>query len=622
MNNKIILIFAMFFASLLAVNFANAAPVTCLRTVDDYWCTEVSDIKYCDADYGTAVDPAQCAPVCCVNVEGQCNSFLTKIECEAFGGTAIGAGSCYNENQAKYQQCSIGSCNLAGDIKFGVSKSECDVLAAKNGLGNDEYSFSVETSRTQSRSSSLNIITGRVTHEEEYEDQQSLSDQQNFDANQDNAQNTQGDSNRNANTLAPDFGCCVVGDSCDILKKGSCIAQGGKFNAGKICGQIDECANNCQGTTVECSQDGSAIVTRNGCSEIIDVNTCSASTYCKINSGQAQCVSNDCSTGGKIVFPEINVGGGKTIPSKEAINIDNKMLGGKNRKDGESWCMVFGQVKGDNDNKNEHDVYFLEKSAALKTWDDEIWKHSAGLTTYRFSCNNGEVSSSQCGGEFRDEVCISSFETDLINKGDFEEKDLYCEKSDYGEKLNDYVSRSRNNYEQASCEQNKEDQIDKCKANFPKGSIFYQPETSSPPISSNIQPECSLCGKGAWNVCNEDECRRLGDCTAVGPGLGKIAGNCAKYALLAEALWLTAGSINPTGGGAFANPGWAGALTPSGIGFTSYGPLYFVKSELIPYAIYFGVGFFAYGQVVGDIRNAVQGQPPDPGYIGDGRIQR
>ena len=620
MNKRLILIFVIAFTILFAIDFAAAAPVTCLRTVDDYWCTEVSDVKYCDTDYGTVNNPAQCAPVCCVNVEGQCNSFLTKVECENFGGIALGVGACYNGKESKYNQCSIGDCNLAGDVRFGVSKSECDVLAAKNGMRLDEYSFSAETGNVRNQqTSSLSLITGSVIQEDLNENLQQLQDSQdsgnsNFDVDNAASQGNQNQAIGNANTLqGTSLGCCVVGDSCSVSNQGNCLIRKGQFNSGKICGEVSQCTS-CQGSNVECSPDGSSIVTRNGCGEIINRNACAASTYCKINNEQAQCVSNDCSTGGKIVFPEINIGGGKTIPSKETISVDNKILGGKNKRlDGESWCMVFGQIKGDSDKKNEHDVYFLEKSAALKIFGGEIWKHSAGLTTYRFTCNNGIVSSSQCGGEFRDEICISSFETDLVRNDVVKNNELYCNipSSNYAGKLNEYVQSSRNNYEQAICELNIADKIKDCRANYPKGSLFYESETSSPPVSSAIQqPQCSRCGDGFMNVCGEDECRRLDDCTAIAPGFGKVAGNCVKYALLAEAVWLTAGSITPIA----VNPGWGGTVG------SVKGPLEFIGSKTIRTVIAFGITDI----LAGDPAKIGEklGLKEKPEYVGDGRIQK
>ena len=562
MKRKNFFIFGiLFFVSIIFTNFVSA-DITCGMTIDGLWCGAAPDESYCVFDYGIVTDPSQCSSVCCVN-EGICTSSSSKIECLTNGGTIVGYGSCYGTDSKPIYQCAEDRC-LLGDELLTTSRARCDYLAAQKGLSFGEYSFG------------------------------------------------QKDVEKTSNKLVPpSLGCCVKGNSCSLKNEGSCVIAGGKFNAGKSCSDSSLAGScpQCQGVVRSCSSDHSSVLIKNGCGQIEKIENCKQFEYCENKGGVVGCYSTECKVGEKILLPPVDIGGGKII-TPEPITITEDMLGEKNsRQNGESWCMVSGQVGGDSEKRNNVEVFFLSKHQAIADYGDDLWKHSAGLTFHRFTCNNGEISFNQCGGDLRDEICITKSELNYLDWGNYNEDILYC--------LNDQTKLQKDGHilkvpvdtrkrEEAFCEKNLEDSIEGCRAAFPKGSYYYQPTSAklspSPPIQKS---QCGNCGKGFFNACGKDECRKLDDCSVSGPGFGKIAGGCVKYAIIFEATWLTAGSLSGgTGGtGAFANPGWGGTIPATLEGASVAGPLA-TFGETAGFAIPAAFTYWSYANVKKDVSEA------------------
>tara|TARA_Y100000310_G_scaffold186143_1_gene186178 strand:- start:3626 stop:5425 length:1800 start_codon:yes stop_codon:yes gene_type:complete len=572
--------------------------VLCSKTVDDLWCMEVDDESYCDPEYGT-VDAYRCEPVCCVGAEGECTSFMPREECLVNGGSPVGNGACYRSGVSFTSECERGVCDLAGDIST-VTREQCNYQASERGLSSGEYGFNTAAQNEAG--------AARIALE---------------------------DSSR---------GCCVESSgSCSYTKESSCVIGGGDFNVGKFCSDpslIDTCPQ-CQGAEEEeCSRDASAILRKNSCGQILETTTCPEHKYCVEENSEVKCVSYDCSAGDTIVFPKVNIGGGQFVSSKRGVKIDDTLLGGVNkRKNGESWCMISGHLFGDGTNK-DHDVEspFLPKHEAIALYGDELWKHSAGLSFHKFSCQNGVISQDQCGGAFRDEICVTKSELEYIANTRSNEDILYCLNNQvtksYYNKLdfdleNDgnilYVNspafHNDNYWEEGICKENKENIIKDCRASFPIGSFFYQPTVANPSLDQAVQPsQCNHCGDGFWNVCGGSECRKLDDCTAEGPGFGKVAKNCAKYALIFEAMWLTAGSLSGGMGAEGAllhNPGWGGPLGTLGLAGKAPAEMKLTKAgkalNLLGTGIKYSAPVWAATTVSGDIRKNI-GDGGEPEY--------
>ena len=568
MKTKNIFIFGIIF--LVGIFFTNlvSAEVTCSKTIDGFWCGVAPDESYCDSGYGTITDPSQCSGVCCVN-QGICTSFSSKVECLVNGGTIAAYGSCYS-NGNPINSCVEDKCFL-GDELLTVTRARCDYLAAQRGLSFGEYSFGKKEVEKSSN-----------------------------------------------NPVPASLGCCVQGSSCSLKNEGNCFISGGKFNAGKSCSDnsLAGSCSQCQGVVRSCSKDHSSVLVKNKCGQVEKIENCKEFEFCDNKDGVVGCYSNECEAGGKIVLPAVDIGSGKKI-IPEPITITAEMLGlegsnVKSRQNGESWCMVSGQVRSDNKNKNT-EVFFLSKPEAIAKYDDGLWAYSAGLTFHRFVCNNGKIDLEQCGGEFRDEICVTKSELNYLDWGKYSEDILYCLNDGRKLKKDGHILQAPvdlREREEAFCRENLEDKIEDCRAAFPKGSFFYQPtsprHSPSPPIQQN---QCGRCGKGFFNVCGNDECRLLDDCSFNGAGFGKIAWGCVKYAAIFEATWLTAGSLVPgssgigSAGSAFVNPGWGGVIpgTIEGVSGVA-GPLatYGSLAKLIP----LGVTYWSYGKITSDVKEA------------------
>ena len=446
-----------------------------------------------------------------------------------------------------------------------------------------------------------------------------------------------------ANRVSTFPSCQLVG--CVFIATGQCT-----FVSNERCGVLGGAIDPSITTQVQCnnyqppivsSGTAGATVVRNVCSNdkrkiigldasnnpISEIETCFDNEKCVDANDVPECVSTSCKVGENTVLRTYNIGTGKLFI--EETGITHEMMGVKlnsasrtiappvERRDGESWCMIYGSDDGENWNLlpkfyTTKQVYLSEVSDSDKYsatyMKSDYKKYSAGQRHSVYRCDSGNIVVEQ-GDLFRDVggICLENSEPEYYFIGqEDEEKWATCQArnindrekyidaikevednvytpvledlsvvrnprarpsatstspdsriQDYSDyKLNDGFSHARlvDNWDTRT-RSNSGESIT-CRAKYPIGNEFYDDG-----VVEVIAPEirCNSCGDGFWNQCDDNECYRKGDCS-YDEGTG-VLGGCVKGAAIAEAIYLTAGSIGLHSGGGWSSVFVSGAPT-------------------------------------------------------------
>ena len=490
---------------------------------------------------------SQSTGFCCLEKSGYCSPNKAENDCKDSGGIIQGVGACYDANGiSPYNSCSLSACTFFNGKCSIQSVARCESV----------LKGTVNTELTAEQCSEMNIPVNVG-------------------------------------------GCCISSDeSCGISSRNQC--DGNFFE--KNCNQVSECQEKGGEVREGCSEDGRKVIKTNqfGIREIEELPEDEA---CVIEDGKIKRKSTSCKVGEKTKVITFNLDSGQSLFKEEPII--EKMLGAfkgegvNERKNGESWCIVYGSSDGVN--------WDLYPKSALEEDDDLRIKYSAGQRHYIYTCKNGDVTP-EPGDLFRGNggVCFQNDEIRYYLIGTPDEWAATCDYKEFGygygsdndkksmeekirystavvsghrvrqkKEVNSGIINYQNGFSQAKLVDNyeftngckKEDK----KPRYPVGNQFY--DVAVTPVNAPTV-KCGQCGEGFWNRCGSKECYKLGDCSYGGRELwrgvfGGIIPDCVKGAIIAEVAYLTAGSagLHDFGGwGSVLEGGGAGAGHPRGAG--------------------------------------------------------
>ncbi|MBI4009880.1 MAG: hypothetical protein HY361_01635 [Candidatus Aenigmarchaeota archaeon] len=345
-------------------------------------------------------------------------------------------------------------------------------------------------------------------------------------------------------------GCCVSPDGvCSYGGQSDC--SGGDFRRGEACLDIQACGceigfaclnekkdvyevsscgdervvEECNGLTTKCG-----LVRSGADSSSVTLNR-RGSYQWEIGLGDQHipgatgniegvaCVPVGCVEGQQFVLDndQINLFNVEEGNVQQIITISREMLGNiRERKNGESWCISPNEP---NEPGSRHFIY---------------------------RCVEGKILPEPCDPSRLEEgVCRETREREF--------SEARCVNSDW----------------------TKEEALDHPeRISYPPSVQFYQGIDLGNP---SVENSCGYCNSKEdwWNPldqCKQNMCTALGDCGFDEEGFG--IGGCVKGAVIAEALWLTAGSIAAIGEGegitvgskSFANTGWQGFFDTGPLG--------------------------------------------------------
>ena len=245
-----------------------------------------------------------------------------------------------------------------------------------------------------------------------------------------------------------------------------------------------------------------------------------AGNICGLSGNDYACVTLDCEVGNKFVVPDY-------IPGLQESNdleieVTRNLLGGVDtRKNGESWCFMSSY------NYDEYSMdrgyYTLEKSGnkdedtLLKSFGIAHQKYSPGARHTILSCNQGRIEVEPCD-TFRGTVCKEAVRVSTRDVGaeiSYEEEGLEPTSAkcvdNKAEECRDIGSDDECEKRGDFCVLNTE-KINECwpRPEYALGFEFWEDSN----IRSQNERQCSSgkCGKGV-DVCDDDECWSLGDCS-------------------------------------------------------------------------------------------------------------
>ena len=448
---------------------------------------------------------AQSTGVCCLDAKGYCSSNKDAGVCKNEGGKIVGGALCYNSDDlSSFQDCSLVSCIFSSGKCTFTTRARCVALEGK-----------VDTSKNEQQCNSL---------------------QEDVFSN----------------------GCCISSGSCSMTLRNQCTGQ---FESGKNCEDVTECSGQCGKTREACSSDGTRILNVNDCGVINVKEQLSGEERC-VDDGIVKKKTTSCEVGGTTRVLSMNIGTSKPLIKEEQITPE--MLGKvSERKSGESWCIIYGTSDGKNWN--------LYSKSELKN-DNLRQGFSAGQRHAVYNCIDGNIVVEQ-GDLFRAKkgICMQNNEAEFYLIGTEDEKWATCEggviqtiqrltESSYTiSRSRSFLDVARNYFKRGLSKavliDNYEFTNDCKKPRYSEGSEFYGDKSAR-----EISPasECNVCGKGFWNRCDKSECYRSGDCSYEGRGVTGFAKGCAIGAVIAETLYLTAGSAGLHSGG-----GWGSIFSAS-----------------------------------------------------------
>ena len=446
---------------------------------------------------------------CCLESNGYCYSNKDTSACTSKGGSVVGAEICYDASaESPYDSCKLVGCIFSNDRCSFIPKSRCeDVLKGR--------------------------VDNTITSKE-------LCDEVNYNVN---------------------LGCCL--SDCRMKLRSQCT---GEFD-NQGCDTVDQCK--VTGVREVCSEDGRTIKKVDSNSNQVGFpGLCPADTRCVVENNKPTCKSTSCKIGEETIVSVMDIGLSKKLVDK--VEIDGDMLGltegeiendRTSRKNGESWCIIYGTKDGVNwelmprfKTLKELDIYGANSGELyLEGLGREF---SAGQRHSVYSCNDGNIIDED-GDVFRGKngVCFENnqfayyYNEDDIKwamcepRNDKEKKKL--EEADnkldsevfFNDNLKDpRVIAHRNAQKDPPFSQSilvdNYDLNKDCKAIYPVGSRFYPPPFSQTGLASELR--CGKCGGSAYDSdrCGENECYRAGDCSFKSAGAFQRLKDCGKGALI------------------------------------------------------------------------------------------
>ena len=169
----------------------------------------------------------------------------------------------------------------------------------------------------------------------------------------------------------PRMGCCKTGNTCQRIVPEDCTAINGMFNRNR-CSDVQGC--NCGPSRRECSEDHKSITIKDSCGTE-DLQELGRNEICYVDeNGVVKTKSTECKNGQVGHIGEIKWRGVILIEERE-VTYDSKILGGKDRKNGDEWCYSTGT------GKNPGDSYYVLK------------------------CNEGSIEQNRDADIFRATIC-------------------------------------------------------------------------------------------------------------------------------------------------------------------------------------------------------------------------
>ena len=480
---------------------------------------------------------------CCLEGSGYCSSNKESSDCVSGGGSVLGSGACYDASrESSYDQCKLAGCIFTNERCSLIPKSRCE-----------------------------NVLNGRVDT--------GITSQQQCD-----------DVNYNVN-----LGCCL--SDCRMKLRSQCS---GTFDSGS-CDAVDECS--VSGLMEICSNDGKAKLKVDNQNRLVGFpELCPEDSRCVMDGNNPICKKTSCEIGKETIVSVIDIGLSTSFVEKIDINAD--MLGftdydtdnGRTfRKNGESWCIVYGTKEGNN-------WEIMPKGMLGGESEDLGRKFSAGQRHSAYSCNDGNIVV-ESGDIFRGKkgICFENNELAYYLAGDDKKWGMCDPKDDKDEnKRNEALERLDNEvffvdghssnprviayrnsqkdlpFSQAKLVDNFDLEKD-CKPIYNVGSRFYPPPYSQTGIASELQ--CGKCGDGTFDLdrCGENECYRLGDCRFKGAGVVQRVKDCGKGVVIAWSTYRLGKSL--IGSGAPSAPAGSNPSVPTGPPATSPPSVPFVPPE-------------------------------------------
>ena len=249
---------------------------------------------------------SQSSGVCCLETNGYCSSNKEEGACRSGGGQVQGSALCYIsiDGSSSFSSCKINGCILSSGRCTFIPSARCQFLGGKTNPG---------------------IVT-------------------------------QGQCD-NLNVPLDISGCCVSQEkSCSVSSKNQCNGVKGVFYEGG-CNRLDQCKNQGGEIKERCSQDGRSILRFNDFG-VQSTEELPSDMSCVMEGNKIARKSTSCKIGEKTLVVTANIDTG--IPLTEEETITQKMLGAfydakenENklvdiRKNGESWCIIYGTEDGKN----------------------------------------------------------------------------------------------------------------------------------------------------------------------------------------------------------------------------------------------------------------------------------
>ncbi|MBS3150960.1 hypothetical protein J4443_01100 [Candidatus Woesearchaeota archaeon] len=461
---------------------------------------------------------AQSTGVCCLENDGYCSSNVDNNNCIAIGGTNLGGGACYNaEGISPYNQCRLGGCFFRLSSRCSIiSSSRCEKLGGEFDAAVRDINECAEKHIERNPVPALNELTRNV--------------------------------------------CSVDKDSVIEVKS----------NTNEYVRKVKECVEN-----------------EEVCSEV---------------SGKPECVKTSCNLYENAIIRKIDVGLGQPYiifneitPAMLGLTDDDIKEGKDKRLHGESWCVVYATENGEGWKLySKKEIIGLQEfrrtEGTFRSNDvkDVFQKYSAGQRYYKYSCVNGELDI-EPGDLFRGKkgVCFENWEDEYYMLGTEDEKWAMCAPRDFKqvgkldealdniedgiydvvesmsgglptnlfrttalrttltEKQTDYYLY-KEGFSKAELVDNYDIDGKNCRPRYALGSVFYDNALTT----GGYELKCGNCGDGWGNFCDSKECYRKGDCSFKGGSGWKGAGiGCVAGAVVAEALYLTGGSLGLHEGG-------------------------------------------------------------------------
>ncbi len=509
----------------------DASFYCCPETEDGAICQDIlsSSNESCDNLIQTSCsNTAQCKLGCCYEIEeGLCSTRASKQKCESDGG------EWYNDETCSIQQCVKGCCVLGNEAKF-ITEQSCVKLSA-------EKSFDLDFRDIENELECLGTITSQ------------------------------------------ERGACVYeSGACKITTKENCLSEGRNFYKDYLCSHPDlnnscerQASINCENTLGypeiywydscgnreniyssnkdESWNEGKILAKQNSCnpsSSNINSNSCG-----NCDGYQSICDTSENSGGAKVLDGD--------FICKDLTCVDEN---GKERKNGESWCVYDGYIGEGKDTVGSR--HWLRKCV-----DGEIV--SEGCADYRGEiCVQSEIEGNE-GEDFSMAYCVINDATSCLNYNSKPNKISLCNENE--------------NCILKSVDVSDHFKFDVCVGKYPLGSDLSSTSATTSSICSIASNKCEVyykkdwtgnwdciancgCKSGSFASQMNDLCISLGDCGSYVNYEGKGTNNGITTGT-SGVSWTEYVGYSKIVKGQYASPKSLEELSSSGVGLaTPYNP--------------------------------------------------